>query len=77
MLKRILTCLCVVAAMAATAQTVTVTGVVTDNTGEPLIGASVFEKGTPSNGCTTNIDGEFSITLPPPTYYFSYQLCRL
>lgn len=76
MLKRILTCLCAVAALAVTAQTVTVTGVVTDNTGEPLIGASVFEKGNPSKGCTTNIDGEFSIVLPPP-YYANSQLCRL
>lgn len=67
MLKRILTCLCAVVALATTAQTVTVTGVVTDNTGEPLIGASVFEKGNPSKGCTTNIDGEFSIVLPSHT----------
>ncbi len=72
MLKRILTCLCAVVALAATAQTVTVTGVVTDNTGEPLIGASVFEKGNPSKGCTTNIDGEFSIVLPPTVLIVSY-----
>ena len=42
-----------------TAQTVKVT--VTDATGEPIIGASVLEKGT-QNGGITNLDGEFSIT---------------
>ena len=42
-----------------TAQTVKVT--VTDATGEPIIGASVLEKGT-QNGGITNLDGEVSIT---------------
>ena len=42
-----------------TAQTVKVT--VTDATGEPVIGASVLEKGT-QNGGITNLDGEVSIT---------------
>jgi len=42
------------------ADLVTVTGTVTDNSGEPLIGVSVFVKGT-QNGGTTNIDGEFSV----------------
>lgn len=37
-----------------------VTGVVTDNSGEPLIGVSVLVKGT-KVGTQTNIDGEFSI----------------
>lgn len=36
------------------------TGVVLDDTGEPLIGATVKVVGTP-NGAATNIDGEFSI----------------
>ena len=42
------------------AQTVKVT--VTDGTGEPVIGASVLEKGT-QNGGVTDIDGIFNITL--------------
>ena len=42
------------------AQTVKVT--VTDETGEPVIGASVLEKGT-QNGGITDIDGIFNITL--------------
>lgn len=38
-----------------------VTGVVADNTGEPIIGANVVEKGT-TNGTITDIDGTFSLT---------------
>ena len=37
-----------------------VTGIVTDEYGAPVIGASVIEKGT-TNGVITNIDGEFDI----------------
>lgn len=44
------------------AQTV-IKGNVTDNTGEPVIGASVIEDGTSSNGGVTDIDGNFTITL--------------
>ena len=41
----------------------TVTGVVTDDQGEPLIGASVLIKGT-TTGSITDIDGKFSIDIP-------------
>lgn len=44
------------------AQTV-IKGNVTDNTGEPIIGASVIEDGSASNGGVTDIDGNFTITL--------------
>lgn len=37
-------------------------GEVVDETGEPIIGASVLEKGT-TNGIVTDIDGRFSITV--------------
>ena len=40
------------------AQTMTVTGNVIDSTGEPVIGASVVEKGNTSNGTVTNLDGD-------------------
>ncbi len=40
-------------------------GVVFDETGVPLIGASVVEKGT-SNGTITDIDGKFQITVQSP-----------
>lgn len=48
------------------AATVTQTGTVVDNFGEPVIGAAVTPKGT-SNGVNTNIDGEFSIKVPVGT----------
>lgn len=41
-----------------------VTGQVVDNNGEPIIGASVIEKGT-SNGAATDMDGNFSINVNP------------
>lgn len=41
-----------------------VSGVITDETGEPVIGANIVEKGT-SNGVITNIDGKFSIAVSP------------
>lgn len=40
-----------------------VTGTVYDETGEPLIGASVLQKGT-TNGVATDLDGNFSINVP-------------
>ncbi|MEL6274936.1 MAG: SusC/RagA family TonB-linked outer membrane protein, partial [Bacteroidota bacterium] len=41
----------------------TITGSISDNTGEPLIGASVLVKGTTS-GTVTDIDGAFSLGVP-------------
>ena len=53
-------------------QNKTVTGTVTDATGEPLIGASVLQQGT-SNGVITDVDGKYSIQVPPEaTLEFSY-----
>lgn len=46
------------------AQKITVRGYVDDETGEPLIGATVMEKGT-SNGTATDIDGNFTINVDP------------
>ncbi len=45
-----------------TLQAQTITGVVKDSGGEPVVGAFVLEKGT-SNGVTTGIDGDFSIKV--------------
>uniref|UniRef100_A0AB33JPJ4 TonB-dependent receptor n=4 Tax=unclassified Prevotella TaxID=2638335 RepID=A0AB33JPJ4_9BACT len=39
-----------------------VSGVITDNNGEPVIGASIVEKGT-KNATVTDIDGKYSITV--------------
>lgn len=41
----------------------TVKGVVTDNTGEPIIGASVMEVGVAGNGGVTDLDGSFTVNL--------------
>ena len=58
-------------ASAALAQ-VTATGTVKDSGGEPLIGASVIEKGT-KNGTSTDIDGRFSLNVKQgATLVFSY-----
>jgi hypothetical protein len=51
----------------------TVTGKVTEASGEPLIGANVYLKGT-TTGTTTDIDGSYSIDVPSETtiLVFSY-----
>lgn len=41
----------------------TVKGNVKDNTGEPIIGATVIEDGASGNGAVTDIDGNFTINL--------------
>src|SRR5690554_5644570 len=46
----------------ATAQT-QVRGVVVDETGEPVVGATILIKGT-SQGTVTDFDGDFSLTVP-------------
>lgn len=40
-----------------------VKGVVTDDSGETLIGASVFETEKPGNGITTGVNGDFALTV--------------
>lgn len=44
-------------------QAQTVTGIVRDDTGEPIIGATVMEQGVSGNGTVTDIDGNFSLQL--------------
>ena len=41
-----------------------VRGVVKDETGEPVIGATVMEKGTTTNGVVTDLDGNYTIEIP-------------
>ena len=48
----------------ALAQNRTITGTVTDDFGEPLIGASVVVEGDTSVGAITDLDGRYSITVP-------------
>ena len=47
----------------AQSEDITVSGTVVDNTGEPIIGASVIEKGT-SKGAVTDLDGHFTVKVP-------------
>ncbi len=50
----------------------TITGVVTDDLGEPIIGANVIEKGT-TNGIITDINGKFTLDIAPgAVIQFSY-----
>ncbi len=59
-------------ALPGLAQKITVHGYVDDETGEPLIGATVMEKGT-SNGTATDIDGNFTLNVEPnATLVISY-----
>lgn len=53
-------------------RTVRITGIVTDEKGDPLAGVNVSAKGT-TNGTITDIDGRFSIMAEPETILqFSY-----
>ena len=40
----------------------TVTGTVTDQSGQPVIGATIIEQGT-TNGATTGVDGSYTLKL--------------
>lgn len=49
--------------MTTFAQTKTISGTVKDDNGEPIIGASVVERGQPQNGSITDFDGHFTIKV--------------
>ena len=52
---------------------VRITGTVVDVQGEPIIGASVVEKGTSNNGVITDVDGNFVLNVSPgSTLQISY-----
>ena len=50
--------------LSVSAQTITLNGNVKDTAGEPIIGASIVEKGNTTNGTITNFDGNFSLKVP-------------
>lgn len=60
-------------AIGATIAQRTITGTVTDQSGAPLIGASVLVKGT-TIGTITDVDGQYSLSIPETanTLVFSY-----
>lgn len=49
-----------------------VTGVVKDIARDPIIGASIIEKGSSSNGTITNVNGEFSLIVTGNELQVSY-----
>ena len=51
-------------AFPALAQKITVTGTVLDEFGDPMIGATIMQKGT-SNGTAADIDGNFELSVEP------------
>ena len=54
--------LCLCFTMHVFSQNLTIKGVVLDETGQSVIGATVLEEGT-ENGTITNLDGEFFLTV--------------
>ena len=63
--RYLLLLLALIVSMATNAQGIL--GTVTDDLGEPIIGASVVEKGNPQNGAITNIDGQFTLNVKEGT----------
>lgn len=43
----------------------TISGTIRDNIGDPVIGATIVEKGNPSHGTVTDIDGNFTLSNTP------------
>ena len=54
-----------VAANALAQEELVITGTVTDANGEPIIGASIMEKGT-TNGTISDIDGKYTLNVKSP-----------
>ena len=48
----------------ASAQNMDVKGRVTDTSGEPLVAVTVYESGNTSNGTVTDMDGNYTISVP-------------
>lgn len=62
-MRTLLLTLFAVLSLGVSAQTITLTGAVKDSFGEPVIGASVVEKGNTSNGTITDFNGNFNLKL--------------
>lgn len=73
-LKRIVLLLCLLCGcFSVFAQRAVVTGVVKDESGQPVIGATVIVRNQPGLGVTTDIDGKYSIkTGPNEVLMFSF-----
>ena len=60
--KLIAIMLLLLVSLSITAQEINVSGTVVDTTGEPVIGATVMQKGS-TNGTVTDIEGNFKIAV--------------
>ena len=49
------------------AQNISISGSVTDESGEPIIGATISPKGNGQGGTVTNIEGKFSLSISTKT----------
>ena len=66
MRKYLIILMCLIGGLSvASAQTI-VKGIVYEPSGDPAIGATVIEKGNPTSGTSTGIDGDFSIKVSSP-----------
>lgn len=66
-MKRFFICMLLSTVMMSFAYAQKITGKVTGkNDGEPLVGASIYEKDSDGNGITTDFDGKFELTLKTP-----------
>ena len=61
--KLVAVLLCLGTGLSLMAQTTRITGVVTDENGEPLMGAGVFVEGT-TTGTVTGLDGDYDLVVP-------------
>ena len=62
--KTALSILSIFCVLIASAQNITLNGVVRYANGEPIIGASIVEKAHPTNGTVSDIDGNFTLQAP-------------
>ena len=65
MKKILIMLLSVLSAQSVFAQTISVSGIVTDSSGLPVIGAVVAVKGSTTNASVTDIDGNYSLSGVP------------
>ena len=63
-MKRIYAILLFLFGIVALHAQVEITGVVTDDSGEPLIGATIVQVDNPTNGTISDIDGSYSLNVP-------------
>lgn len=66
-MRAVLLMIFAVLSLSVSAQNITLSGNVKDTTGEPIIGASIVEKGNTNNGTITDFDGNFSLKVPANT----------